>query len=602
MPPRQRKKSTQQRKFKPSSMRLLNSSNQLTISDELRAAILSAEIHCYHCGSPNFVARGKTRNGKLSEYKCLDCHRIFTPCGRSHELLKRQITKPFECPYCLSIAYSNRGFSREGKQRFRCTNCRRHFTEGSKKNAYLYLSDDVWDMEKELGVKTLAHRSDVKLVFSNIKQDWLKELVKKYIRFKAVNCTASTLIGRVSSLNQFSYFLLSEFPGATLDSFNRDLIIHYLAYIGAKNISASTHRQLLGALKDFLEIGVVNGWFYVTPYLIRTEDFRSSKKKSTPRYIPKEVLEQLNQHLSELPEQIERMILVLQTCGLRISELCLLKLDCLRQDNQGDWFLHFTRNKTKQESLIPLPLETVRVIQKQQQYILENLGSDFEYLFCARQKGSCSHGGEFKPKRAVISYASFQRALKQLAEKHNIVDSFGNPWEFQSHQFRHTVATSMVNAGVPLNIIQKYLGHTSPEMTLTYAELFDSTLKKEVFKYHNTKVVKITGEVVSSENPELDNDKDLQWMKKKIMAQALPNGSCARPVVQGTCPHANACLTCGDFRTTIEYLDQHIFQLEQTQKIIEKAKANGWQRQVEMNDQIKTNLENIIKSLETKDE
>ena len=82
------------------------------------------------------------------------------------------------------------------------------------------------------------------------------------------------------------------------------------------------------------------------------------------------------------------------------------------------------------------------------------------------------------------------------------------------------------------------------------------------------------------------------------MLRRNKNGSCARPIIKGVCPHANACLTCGDFRTTIEFLDQHKEQLEQTDSIIEKAKINNWQRQVEMNDQVKTNLENIISSLE----
>lgn len=84
-----------------------------------------------------------------------------------------------------------------------------------------------------------------------------------------------------------------------------------------------------------------------------------------------------------------------------------------------------------------------------------------------------------------------------------------------------------------------------------------------------------------------------------FMLSRNKNGSCARPVIKGVCPHANACLTCGDFRTTIEFLDQHKEQLEQTEKIIEKAKVNNWQRQVEMNDQVKTNLKNIISSLES---
>jgi hypothetical protein len=79
------------------------------------------------------------------------------------------------------------------------------------------------------------------------------------------------------------------------------------------------------------------------------------------------------------------------------------------------------------------------------------------------------------------------------------------------------------------------------------------------------------------------------------------DGSCALPTVVQKCPHANACLTCSHFRTTVEFLPQHKVQLEQTQKILEKAKANGWQRQVEMNEQILTNLEKIIKALEASD-
>lgn len=83
-----------------------------------------------------------------------------------------------------------------------------------------------------------------------------------------------------------------------------------------------------------------------------------------------------------------------------------------------------------------------------------------------------------------------------------------------------------------------------------------------------------------------------------ILAQALPNGYCARPAIRGNCPHANACLTCGDFRTTKEFLGVHHEELEKTNKVIEKAKANGWQRQIEMNTKVANNLEKIITSLE----
>ena len=156
----------------------------------------------------------------------------------------------------------------------------------------------------------------------------------------------------------------------------------------------------------------------------------------------------------------------------------------------------------------------------------------------------------------------------------------------------------MINSGVPPHIIQRYLGHQSPEMTMRYAHIHDETLKKELADFLDAQVVNISGEMVASAVPALDGDRDLQWLKRNVLAQALPNGTCARPVAKGPCPHANACLTCGDFRTTAEFLSQHKQQLQNMEEIIRKATENGWQRQVEMNQQMKSNLRKIINALE----
>jgi integrase/recombinase XerD len=188
--------------------------------------------------------------------------------------------------------------------------------------------------------------------------------------------------------------------------------------------------------------------------------------------------------------------------------------------------------------------------------------------------------------------------LNRLAKRHNICDQSGQIWHFSSHQFRHTVGTTMANRKVPIHIIARYLGHDSLRMTQTYAHIHDQTLKEEVAKLQG-KVVTISGAVVEA-TTEVDTG-DLQWFKRHVQAQALPNGSCALPAVQKECPHANACLTCTHFRTTAEFLDQHKAQLSQTETLIEKAEANGWQRQVEMNRRIAQNLKQMIGTLEAPD-
>lgn len=230
------------------------------------------------------------------------------------------------------------------------------------------------------------------------------------------------------------------------------------------------------------------------------------------------------------------MTLVIQECGLRISELCQLSLDCLKEDAKGGWFIQFMRWKMKFETTLPISIELAQVIKEQQ-------------------------------------------------------------WNFQTHQFRHTVGTRMINNDVQQHIVQRYLGHDSSQMTSVYAHIHDATLRKQIDKYLDTKVVNINGEVIESITSELDTDSKLQWMKKKVLAETLPNGYCGLPA-QLTCSKGNACLTCSDFRTTVEFLDQHKQQLERTNQVLEVVQANGWERQIQVNQDVKTSLEKIITTLE----
>ncbi|MBC7970087.1 MAG: tyrosine-type recombinase/integrase [Verrucomicrobia bacterium] len=319
-----------------------------------------------------------------------------------------------------------------------------------------------------------------------------------------------------------------------------------------------------------------------------------------PRYIPAEVLEQLHQHLGLLPPPYQRMVLVLLETGLRISEVCHLSFDCINQDAQGDWWLKAYSFKMKATTTKPISRSLAVIVQAQQAYIREHLSPDYSYLFCANRTAAGAKGklldGQFRPKPKPPMRMGLARALNLLAAEKNICDAAGQQWHFQPHQFRHTVGTTQINNGVPQHIVQRYLGHQSPTMTAVYAHIHDVTLKQEIAQFHR-KTVNIAGKVIAPANPELD-ETDLQWFKRNILAQALPNGSCALPTLAGSCPHANACLTCSHFRTTAEFLDQHQAHLEQTQQLLEKAQTNGWTRQVEMNQQLVENLSTLIASLQ----
>jgi len=147
---------------------------------------------------------------------------------------------------------------------------------------------------------------------------------------------------------------------------------------------------------------------------------------------------------------------------------------------------------------------------------------------------------------------------------------------------------------VPQEVVRKILDHDSHAMTAHYARLSDTTIRRH---WEQARKVNVSGETVT-----IDPHGPLaeaSWAKHRLSqaTQALPNGYCGLPLVK-TCPHANACLTCPMFITTVEFLPQHRQHRRQLLEVIDAAEARGQTRMVEMNRQVAANLDKIITALE----
>ena len=55
---------------------------------------------------------------------------------------------------------------------------------------------------------------------------------------------------------------------------------------------------------------------------------------------------------------------------------------------------------------------------------------------------------------------------------------------YSPHSFRHTTATHMIEAGVPLIVIKNFLGHASIQTTQIYAELTQNTVDKHILEWN----------------------------------------------------------------------------------------------------------------------
>jgi len=395
---------------------------------------------------------------------------------------------------------------------------------------------EIWDVRK-LGCQPNPSLCDYKLNFSGLQQSWLRETAKRFIRYYLSFYSVTHCLQMLRSLTPFSTFLHSFYPNATAQTVTRQVLLHYLGYLATSGISRGSQKNRMLHLRTFIETSAREGWADFSRERLLFDDELPQLAKPLPRYIPEDVLAQLNRCLDALPTPFRRMVIILQTCGLRIGEILALPYDCLLQDARGGWYLRFYQTKLKQEHTIPLAAETAAIIQEQQREVVTCYAAAGHRLLFPNKDGQ------------VYKQYGFAQALNRLALKQDIRDSTGQLFRFQSHQFRHTVGIRMINFGIPQHIIQRYLGHKSPEMTSRYAHIHDQTMKEKLAAFLNSRVVDVTGRVVDQRS--LVDSADLQWLSRNILAQALPNGYCAIPAAAGPCPHPNACLTCPHFRTDL---------------------------------------------------
>lgn len=190
---------------------------------------------------------------------------------------------------------------------------------------------EIWDI-RNLGILVDPSKSIYKLNFSKINQPWLRQATKQFLKYSLSIYSVGESQARLGGLNDFSVFLSHFHPTLQPSEIDRPLILEYISQLPLTGLKDTTRYRQISVLRIFLELCAREDWASVPDKrLIYNEDF-PRLSKTLPRFIPEEVLAQLNKHLDKLPPHIMRMVIILQECGMRISELCRLSFNCLIQD------------------------------------------------------------------------------------------------------------------------------------------------------------------------------------------------------------------------------------------------------------------------------
>jgi integrase len=294
-------------------------------------------------------------------------------------------------------------------------------------------------------------------------------------------------------------------------------------------------------------------------------------------------LAQISQHAHRLGQprsagglgdpQGMRLLLLMIATGRRVNELCMLDVHPIipvAASSRGDAGVAKLRYQQTKIAGAPDTIfvdnEVVEIIAEQRRWLFAHLRAtgcpdEPRYLFVRLQQN----------RRGRQHYAA-SRLRHQLLELATLADLRDGDRPLRitaTHRFRHTKATSLLNAGVPLHVVQRYLGHTSPEMSMHYAQTLDATAKAEFLRYRK---ITTDGDAAMS-SADLFDLLALDTRTDRV----LPNGWCSLPPAR-SCDKGNACLTCDLFVTDRRFLSVHREELTGLGQLVDKRQAAHEQR------------------------
>ncbi len=169
--------------------------------------------------------------------------------------------------------------------------------------------------------------------------------------------------------------------------------------------------------------------------------------------------------LTKQEGQRNRAILeVLYSCGLRVSELCQLKISNLYLD---EGFIR-VEGKGNKERLVPISERAVKELQywfTERVHIPIKPGYE-DHVFVSFRRGSGLT-------RIMVFYIVQEQA--ELAGIHK---------KISPHTFRHSFATHLLEGGANLRAIQCMLGHESIATTEIYTHIDTARIREEILSHH----------------------------------------------------------------------------------------------------------------------
>jgi integrase/recombinase XerC len=255
------------------------------------------------------------------------------------------------------------------------------------------------------------------------------------------------------------------------EKLQRDDFRSYLRYLGRHSLSRAATQLRFSALRTFYKFLIRQGAVEALP--IKNLALPKSGRR-LPKYLTRQqMLDLLAAPIKLLETQKQRKgpgrpvsiivclrdVAVLETlysCGLRVSELCGLRVDDIDWNEQ----LVRVRGKGKKERLVPIGEPALKTIQNYWSTLKQPPSGPAPVFFAVTRKA------------APLNPLQLSRRLKQY-----LIIAGLDPG-LTPHKLRHSYATHLLDAGADLRSVQELLGHAHLVTTQVYTHVTTERLKK----------------------------------------------------------------------------------------------------------------------------
>lgn len=283
---------------------------------------------------------------------------------------------------------------------------------------------------------------------------------KRYLRLEK-SLSGNTITAYIGDLEKLLLFL-AENSTNILNVTVEDLE-NFISGLRDIGIHARSQARILSGIRSFFHFLLIEHYIQQDP----SELLESPQiGKHLPDILSVDEIDCLINAIDRSTREGQRNCAILETlysCGLRVSELCNLKISDLYLK---DGFIRVEGKGSKQR-LVPISNKAIKEINLYFQYRDEGLiKSGYEdFLFISKFGKNIS--------RIMVFHI-----IKELSEK------IGLKKNISPHTFRHSFATHLLEGGANLRAIQSMLGHESIGTTEIYTHIDSTKLKEEIINHH----------------------------------------------------------------------------------------------------------------------